>query len=67
VIVEGPDLPQDSRLAVDFATVNGTAESGSDFVANTGSIDFRPGGEKSQQICIQIIDDDVYELVYTLH
>lgn len=46
---------------VDYETVSGTAEEGSDFEAAKGTLVFGPG-ENSKNITITIIDDDIFEL-----
>lgn len=45
---------------VNYQLVDGTAESGSDFVADSGQVEFLPG-ETSKNIVVQLIDDNVRE------
>jgi hypothetical protein len=44
-------------VSVDFATVDGSASAGSDFVAAGGSLTFLPGGATTQSITVSILDD----------
>ncbi|XP_076443006.1 sodium/calcium exchanger 1-like isoform X2 [Babylonia areolata] len=50
----------DTTLHVDYHTVDGTANAGSDYVAAEGTLVFQPG-EKHRQLSIIVIDDDVFE------
>ena len=50
----------DGAVAVGFATANGTAIAGSDFIANSGTINFADG-EMSKTVSVTIIDDTVEE------
>ncbi len=50
-----------SLLTVDFATNNGTASGGVDYVNTNGKITFVPGGGTVQQITVQVIGDSLDE------
>jgi len=50
----------DAAITVDYATVNGSAISGMDFVGQAGSVTFSPG-ETEKTITVQLVDDDVIE------
>jgi serine/threonine protein kinase/tetratricopeptide (TPR) repeat protein/streptogramin lyase/subtilisin-like proprotein convertase family protein len=52
--------PSDSGITVDYETVEGTAKTGSDFVAVSGTLTFAPG-ETSKTIIIPTIKDAVTE------
>jgi hypothetical protein len=43
-------------ITVDFATANGTASAGSDYVAATGTLTFAPG-ETTKQIVVDVVGD----------
>nr|AKN21456.1 slc8a-2 [Schmidtea mediterranea] len=47
-------------IDVDYYTEDGTAKDGSDYVSKIGTIRFEKG-QLSQEIIIDIIDDDIYE------
>lgn len=47
-------------VTVEYATEDGTAQAGSDYVGAAGKIVFQPG-EVEQRIRLQVIDDDVFE------
>ncbi|MDZ4097988.1 MAG: Calx-beta domain-containing protein, partial [Methylophilaceae bacterium] len=47
-------------ISVDYATRNGSATAGSDYVAGTGTLNFAPG-ELTQTITIAITDDMIFE------
>uniref|UniRef100_T1KPR5 Calx-beta domain-containing protein n=1 Tax=Tetranychus urticae TaxID=32264 RepID=T1KPR5_TETUR len=47
-------------IAVDFATEDGTANAGSDYIGVNETIVFQPN-ETSKQVMISVIDDDVFE------
>lgn len=49
-----------SHVSVDYRTLDGSAESGADYIAQTGTITFTPGISEGF-INIEIIDDDVFE------
>ena len=53
--------PAATPVTVTYATANGTASAGEDFVASSGLLTFAPG-ETNQTIPIQIIGDISYEL-----
>lgn len=46
-----------SDFTVDFATSNGTATAGSDYVAASGTVHFTPGGPNTQTISVTIHGD----------
>ncbi|KAF2905984.1 hypothetical protein ILUMI_00192 [Ignelater luminosus] len=50
----------DNPLSVQYCTEDGTATSGSDYVAAKGTLHFGPG-EKEKRIILEVIDDDVFE------
>ncbi|KAF5280355.1 hypothetical protein FQR65_LT03164 [Abscondita terminalis] len=50
----------DSNVMVQYCTEDGTATSGSDYVAAKGTLKFGPG-EKEKRIVLEVIDDDVFE------
>ena len=52
--------PAEAGVTVDYATVNGSAVSGMDFVGQAGSVTFSPG-ETEKTITVQLVDDDVIE------
>ncbi|KAJ9590300.1 hypothetical protein L9F63_027861, partial [Diploptera punctata] len=58
VVREGGDLNQ--VLMVDYATEDGSANAGSDYIGARGTLVFRPG-ETVQTFRLQVIDDDVFE------
>ena len=49
-----------SPVSVDYATLNGTAIAGSDYVAAAGTLNFNPG-ETSKTFSLQILDDSLDE------
>lgn len=49
-----------ASVCVDYATEDGTANAGSDYIAVEGTLVFRPG-ETQKEIYIKVIDDDVFE------
>ncbi len=51
----------DEIVTVNFATQDGTATAGQDYVAGSGTVTFNPGATK-QSIVVALIDDDVDEL-----
>jgi predicted extracellular nuclease len=51
----------DGDFTVDFATGNGTATAGSDFVAQNGTLHFTPGGPNVQTVQIVINGDTAFE------
>ncbi|GFG40229.1 hypothetical protein Cfor_09817 [Coptotermes formosanus] len=58
VVREGGDINQ--VVIVDYATEDGSANAGSDYVGARGTLVFRPG-ETVQTFRLQVIDDDVFE------
>ncbi|PSN44272.1 Sodium/calcium exchanger 3 [Blattella germanica] len=58
VVREGGDL--NAVLMVDYATEDGSANAGSDYIGARGTLVFRPG-ETVQTFQLQVIDDDVFE------
>jgi len=52
--------PSTSTVTVNFATANGTAVSGADYTATSGTLSFAPG-ETSKTVTVAIIDDNLYE------
>ena len=54
------DPASEESVTVDYATANGTASSGSDYTAASGSITFA-AGETSRTITVAIIDDSTEE------
>ncbi|XP_051802245.1 sodium/calcium exchanger 1-like isoform X2 [Acanthochromis polyacanthus] len=58
VVRRGGDLT--STVAVDYRTQDGTANAGSDYRFTEGTVVFKPG-ETEKEICIDIIDDDIFE------
>ena len=50
-----------STVTVNYATADGTAQAGSDYVAANGSLSFAPG-ETSKTITVQVNGDTTYEL-----
>ncbi|XP_023723619.1 sodium/calcium exchanger 3 isoform X2 [Cryptotermes secundus] len=58
VVREGGDSNQ--VIMVDYATEDGSANAGSDYVSTRGTLVFRPG-ETFQTFRLQVIDDDVFE------
>ncbi|NOZ55073.1 MAG: hypothetical protein GXP08_18365 [Gammaproteobacteria bacterium] len=47
-------------VSVDYATSDGTATAGTDYVAATGTVTFADG-QTSQNVVIELLDDTVYE------
>ena len=52
--------PSSQTVTCSFATANGTATAGSDYVATTGALSFAPG-ETQKQVVVQVIGDTVDE------
>jgi predicted extracellular nuclease len=59
------DHPAADAVSVDWTTANGTALSGSDYLATGGSITFAPG-ETSKTVAVPVIGDSVAEANETL-
>lgn len=57
-------MPSEKTVTVRYATVNGTAIRGSDYLATSGILTFTPG-QQSGTITVPIIDDAVVELNQT--
>jgi solute carrier family 8 (sodium/calcium exchanger) len=57
-VVRRGDLTQ--QVTVDFETEDGSAEAGSDYIGNKGTLTFPPGVDE-QRFRIEVIDDDVFE------
>jgi methionine-rich copper-binding protein CopC/uncharacterized protein YegP (UPF0339 family) len=59
------DFPQgsasNSTVTVDYATADGTATAGSDYVARSGTLSFAPG-ESAKTIVVDVVDDQLAEL-----
>jgi hypothetical protein len=53
--------PIDREVLATYATVDGTALSGQDYLATSGSLSFPPGGT-SAEIPVTVLSDDVHEL-----
>ena len=49
------------KVTVDFETVNGKAKAGTDFVAKSGTLTFRPGTDK-KVVKVKVKGEDLYEL-----
>jgi YD repeat-containing protein len=47
-------------VTVNFATANGTAVAGADYIATSGTLSFAPG-ETTQSVTVVILDDNLYE------
>ena len=56
----------DGAFTVDFATQNGTATAGSDYVANSGTLTFTAGGALTQTVSVAVHGDTVVEPNETL-
>ncbi|HVE76499.1 MAG TPA: Calx-beta domain-containing protein, partial [Actinomycetota bacterium] len=52
--------PSAKSITVNFSTANGTATSGSDYVARSGSLTFAPG-ETSKEVTVTLVGDTVPE------
>lgn len=59
--VELLNAPTNATITVDYATVNGSAIAGEDFVAATGTLTFVPGQSLVQTINVTAIDDATLE------
>jgi solute carrier family 8 (sodium/calcium exchanger) len=56
--MDGPGA--DTPILVDYQSEDGSANAGSDYMAVSGSLVFKPG-QREQYFKIKIIDDDVFE------
>ncbi|WP_297325445.1 Calx-beta domain-containing protein [Nitrosomonas sp.] len=54
------DRPSTSAVTMNYATQNGTAIAGADFVAKTGSLSFAPG-ETAKTVKVTITNDAAFE------
>ena len=52
--------PSDAAITVDYTTVDGTAQDGSDYVATTGQLTFSPG-DTAASIDVDLIGDSTFE------
>src|SRR5437764_880447 len=52
--------PSGLPTTVSFATTDGTAHAGSDYVARSGTVTFAPG-ETVEQVSVPVVDDAVHE------
>lgn len=59
------DQPSIAPVSVNFATANGTATAGSDYVARTGTLTFAPG-ETSRTLTVWTLPDSRFEANETL-
>lgn len=59
--------PLDQVMTVDFATVDGTAKAGKDYVATSGTLTFNPG-ETTKTISVAVLGDliDEYDETFTV-
>ena len=55
------DHPVDSMISVDYATVDSSAVSPTDFLAKSGTLTFNPG-DLTQTISISLVDSDLIEI-----
>ena len=53
------------RIVVEYATSDGTATAGADYLETTGELVFAPG-ETEKAVAVQVLDDDLVEGVETL-
>ena len=53
--------PSTSKVTVNYATANGTAKAGSDYVTTIGDLTFNPDQDASQQISVTVIGDTTPE------
>ncbi|MBU1377802.1 MAG: endonuclease/exonuclease/phosphatase family protein [Alphaproteobacteria bacterium] len=56
----------DGAFTLDYATANGTAQAGSDYVATSGTVTFAAGGPLTQTISVVIHGDTTTEAAETL-
>jgi hypothetical protein len=55
------DLPPDASGTVDYATVDGTARAGTDYVAVTGTLTFAPGSVLPNVVFLTLLADGIDE------
>ena len=55
------DGPVQDGVAVDYATTNGTATAGSDYVATSGTLTFDGSMSATQTVTVTVVGDDVVE------
>lgn len=58
--VGNPTIPRTQNVTVDFATADGTAIAGEDYIATNGTLTFAPG-ENSKTIPVPVIGDYIIE------
>lgn len=56
-----------SAVSVDFTTANGSAMAGSDFTANSGTLNFANGGSLTQSVVVSVSGDTTVELNETFN
>jgi hypothetical protein len=54
--------PLYAPVTVDYATADGTAKAGSDYLPTSGTLTFEPGGPFQQQIPVFLIGDTLNEI-----
>ena len=52
--------PSETNVAVNFATADGTATAGADYIASSGTVGFAPG-QTTRSITVPIVDDSAAE------
>jgi hypothetical protein len=60
------DVPRETPTSVDYATADGTAVAGADYVFKTGTLVFEPG-ELSKTVAVAIVQDLLMEPDETFH
>ncbi|HEY7308917.1 MAG TPA: Calx-beta domain-containing protein [Gemmataceae bacterium] len=53
--------PANGDVTIDYTTVDGTAQAGSDYTATSGTLTFTAGGPTTQTITVPVIGDSVVE------